>query len=451
MTDGKANNAAKIKTPALPSHEIIELIQEWPSLARTQRRSKFSQLKRSDAEELFLNLMPRDQKKIIDHFEPADKRSWLRLLEPNDAADLIQKYRTELRESLLSLLDVDTQNDVIALLAYAEDAAGGLMNSRFIRLRPEITVDVAIRYLRSQARSPVETINFAYVLDATQKLLGVISFKDLLLAHPDQLASSLMATKIITLPENMDQEEVSRRFAQYGFSALPVVDAEGRMKGIVTSANIVQVVQKETTKDIQKMGGSEAFDEPYMQIGFFEMIKKRAGWLVILFLGEMLTATAMGYYQKEIERAVVLALFIPLIISSGGNSGSQATSLIIRALALQEVKLKDWFKIFIRELGSGLTLGLILGSIGLLRILLWPTRNATYGEHYLLIAATVSFSLIGVVTWGSLAGSMLPFALRRLGFDPATASAPFVATLVDVTGLIIYFTVASTILGGTLL
>ena len=428
-----------------------ELSEQWASLTHVQRLVRFQALKRSDAEELFLNLDPHEQKEIIEEFESVDRRSWLRLLEPDDAADLVQCFSPEERESLLSLLDLDSKKDVIALLAYAEDAAGGLMNSRFIRLRPDITADVAIRYLRSQARTPIETINYAYVLDSTQKLLGVASFRDLLLASSDKTVSELMKKDIISLPEDMDQEEVSRKFAQHKFSALPVLDSQGRIKGIVNVDDIVQVVQEEATEDIQKLGGSEALDQPYMKIGFFRMIKKRAGWLVILFLGEMLTATAMGYYEHEIARAVVLALFIPLIISSGGNSGSQATSLIIRALALKELQLKDWWRVFVRELGSGLALGTILGSIGLMRILLWPTRNTTYGEHYVLIGLTVAFSLVGVVLWGSLAGSMLPFALRRMGFDPATASAPFVATLVDVTGLIIYFTVASVILGGTLL
>jgi magnesium transporter len=249
----------------------------------------------------------------------------------------------------------------------------------------------------------------------------------------------------------MDQEAVSREFAKWGLSALPVIDRQGRMKGIVTVDDVVEAVEEAATEDIQKLGGTEALDEPYLDIGFWKMIRKRAGWLTVLFLGEMLTATAMGYFEKEIERAVLLALFIPLIISSGGNSGSQATSLIIRALALQEVKLRDWWKVLLREVCSGATLGLILGSIGMMRILLWPSRNKTYGEHYFLVALTVSGSLFGVVLWGSVAGSMLPFVLRKSGFDPAAASAPFVATLVDVTGLIIYFSVASLILRGTLL
>jgi len=244
---------------------------------------------------------------------------------------------------------------------------------------------------------------------------------------------------------------VSRVFRKSGLIAIPVIDAQRKMKGVVTVDDVVEVVSEEATEDIQKMGGTEALGEPYLSIAFSRMLTKRAGWLSALFLGEMLTATAMGFFEHEIAKAVVLALFVPLIISSGGNSGSQATSLVIRAMALGEVRLRDWFRVIRRELASGLALGSILGAIGFLRIEIWQRFFHTYGDHHLLVAITVTSALIGVVTFGTLAGSLLPFVLRRLGFDPASASAPFVATLVDVTGLIIYFTAASLILHGTLL
>src|SRR5438094_3726424 len=261
-----------------------------------------------------------------------------------------------------------------------------------------------------------------------------------------------MHTDVVSVSDQMDQEALSRELQEHRFTAMPVVDAEGHMKGIVTADDIVDVVREEATEDIQKLGGMEALDEPYMTVGFVHMIRKRAGWLSALFLGEMLTATAMGYFQEEIARAVVLALFIPLIISSGGNSGSQATTLVIRAIALGEVRLLDWWRVVRREVAAGFVLGCMLGSIGMIRILAWQTvRPGLYGPHYVLVAATVSFSLIGVVLFGTVVGSMLPFILRSLGFDPASASAPFVATLVDVTGLVIYFSVASVILRGTLL
>jgi magnesium transporter len=281
--------------------------------------------------------------------------------------------------------------------------------------------------------------------------VGVFSFRELFGARPEQLVSEIMRKSLVAVPDSMDQEEVSRLFSRHHLVALPVVDSQWRLKGVVTADDIVEVISEEDTEDIQKMGGTEALGAPYLQIQLTDMIRKRAGWLSALFLGEMLTATAMGYFEGEIARAVVLALFVPLVISSGGNSGSQATTLVIRALALGEVRLRDWWRVVRREFLSGLGLGAILGSIGVIRIIAWQMLFHTYGSHAVVVAATVGLSLVGVVMWGTLAGSMLPFALRRLGFDPASASAPFVATLVDVTGLIIYFTTAKIIMTGTLL
>jgi magnesium transporter len=260
-----------------------------------------------------------------------------------------------------------------------------------------------------------------------------------------------MRTNVVTIPEEMDQEAVSELFRQHGFLAMPVVDANGRMKGIVTVDDIVHVVHEEATEDIQKLGGMEALQAPYLEVGFFDMMRKRAGWLSVLLVGEMLTASAMGYFEEEIARAVVLALFVPLIISSGGNSGSQASMLVVRAMALGELRLRDWWRVVRREFAAGLTLGAVLATIGFVRVVLWESMFHIYGEHHLLIAATVAASLIGVVTFGTLAGSMLPLVLHRLGFDPASASAPFVATLVDVSGIVIYFTMASLLLTGALL
>jgi magnesium transporter len=428
-----------------------ELREAWPLLSLTDRVEGFELLSRADAEDLFYNFNIHDQAELLLALPPGERRLWIRLLAPDDAADVIQAAPEEEREGLLLLLDDITRKEVTALLAYAEDEAGGLMNPHFARVRPDMRVDEAISYLRKQAHEQLETIYYVYVLDAQQHLLGVVSFRDLFTSPGEKKVEEIMEAQVIAVPEQLDQEAVSQLFAQHDLIALPVVDAEGCMKGIVTVDDIVDVVQEEATEDIQKIGGMEALDGPYLQIGFTHMVKKRAGWLSALFLGEMLTATAMGYYESEIERAVVLALFIPLIISSGGNSGSQASTLVIRAMALGEVRLRDWWRVIRRELAAGLVLGTILGMIGLMRILLWPTRAQVYGEHYVLVGVTVACSLIGVVLFGTIAGSMLPFILRRLGFDPASASAPFVATLVDVTGLIIYFTVASFILYGVLL
>ncbi len=432
-------------------HPLDQLRETWATLPTDQRIEAFQGLNRSDAEELFLSLGSVDQYELIHDLPNIQRRSWIRLLAPDDSADLIQQFPHEERAQVLALLDIGTMKEVVALLAYAEDDAGGLMNPRFIRLRPDVSVDVAIRYIRAQAKANIETIHYVYILDSEQRLQGAMSFRDLLLAPPDKYVSEIMVKDLIVLPEDLDQEEVARKFSECGLSALPVVDGEGKMKGIITVDDAAEVAQEEATEDIHKLGGTEALDEPYLQIGLLDMLKKRAGWLTLLFFGEMLTATAMGYYQKEIERAVVLALFIPLIISSGGNSGSQATSLIIRSMALKEVRLQDWWRVLRRELLMGLALGLILAVIGFLRILLWPTRDQLYGEHFMLVGITVAGALVGVVLWGSIAGSMLPFFLRLMKLDPAAASAPLVATLVDVTGLIIYFTTASVFLNGILL
>ncbi len=428
-----------------------ELHEAWRLLSPEERIESFGFLSAEEAQDFFLDLRAADQLLIVRQSPPAIRRSWIRLLAPDDAADLLQEARPEERAELMALLDPPTRREVNALLAYEEDDAGGLMSPRYARLRPDMTVDEAIGYLRMQARQSVETINYAYVLDSQQHLLGVMSLRELFTAPGDREVADLMRTDLVSAAEDTDQEEISQLFSRYDLIAVPVLDREGRMKGIVTVDDIVDVVEQEATEDIQKMGGSEALDAPYLQVGMLRMVRKRAGWLSALFLGELLTATAMGYYEKEIARAAVLAIFIPLIISSGGNSGSQATTLIIRALALSEVRLRDWWRVFRREFAAGLGLGAILGALGFTRIVIWHEAFGTYGAHGLLIAFTVAMSLIGVVLWGTLIGSSLPFVLRRLGFDPASASAPFVATLVDVTGLIIYFSVASLILRGTLL
>jgi magnesium transporter len=333
---------------------------------------------------------------------------------------------------------------------YPEDEAAGLMHSGYVRISPEMTVEEAITEIRRQA-GQVEMIYYAYALDDAQHLLGVISFRELISADRSKKVREVMHADYVFVPEDEDKEAVAQVLAKHRLLAVPVVDADKHMMGIVSSADLAGVAQQAASEDILKIGGMEALEGPYMEVSFAQMVRKRAGWLAILFLGEMLTATAMGYFSDEISRAVVLALFIPLIISSGGNSGSQATTLVIRAMALGEIRLRDWWRVIQRELLAGVVLGAILGSIGVTRILLWHTLRGTYGEHYLVIALTIGCSLIGVVMFGTLAGSMLPFILRSCGLDPASASAPFVATLVDVTGLIIYFSVASVILRGILL
>ncbi len=428
-----------------------DLRDAWLLFTPEDRVLGFGQLPRGEADDFFLSLSARDQAELVLSLPPDERRSRIRLLPPDDAADLVQAAPAGEREGLLALLDESTHREVTALLAYAEDEAGGLMNPRFARVRADMTVGEALSYLRRQARERAETIYTDYVLDEEQRLLGVVSFRELFAAPPDRRVRDVMQTDVVSVNEDMDQEAVSRVFADHDLTAIPVVDAKGRMKGIVTVDDIVDVVEEEATEDIQKIGGVEALGAPYLDMALPAMVRKRGGWLAALFLGEMLTATAMAFFEDEIARAVVLAVFLPLIISSGGNSGSQASTLVIRAMALGEVRLRDWWRVAGREVSTGIALGLILGSIGFVRILVWQRIGHVYGEHYLLVAATVALSLVGVVTFGTVAGSMLPFLLRRLGLDPASASAPFVATLVDVTGLVIYFVIGSVILRGTLL
>ena len=424
-----------------------ELKERWPALSRTERTKQFRELHTGEKADFFLELSAHDQKDLLLEL-PADQRHvWIRLLAPDDAVDLIQEAGPKWRDELLLLLDEPTRKEVIALLAYQEDEAGGLMNPRFARLRPDSTVDEAISYLRKEA-ALIEHMYYAYVLDQEQRLLGVVSLRLLFASDPAKPIQEIMKTDLVSVKAETDQKDVSRLVRETRLLAVPVLDDDRRMIGIVTVDDIVDVVEEEAARDIQNIGGSEALDTPYMHTSIFEMIKKRAGWLAILFVGEMFTATAMGYFEDEISRAVVLALFLPLIISSGGNSGSQATTLVIQAMALGDVRLRDWFRVIRRELLSGVALGLILGMIGMARIFVWQAAFHTYGPKTPILALTILCSLIGVVTFGTLAGSMLPFILRRCGLNPASASAPFVATLVDVTGLIIYFNIARIIMLG---
>jgi magnesium transporter len=428
-----------------------ELYESWPVLSIDERVEGFEFLQREQADDFFAQLSAKDRVQLILALPGGERRLWMRRLAPDDAADLIQEAPSAARENLLALLDDTTQREVKGLLDYAEDEAGGLMNTRYCRLRADMTVGEAISYLRRDARAREKTVYYAYVLDSEERLLGVVTFRDLIVSPGEKLIKDVMRTEVISAPEDLDQEALSKLFMRHHLLMIPIVDAAGRIKGVVNVNDIVDVLQEEATEDIQKIGAVATLEEPYLQVPLLVMIRKRAGWLAALFLGEMLTATAMGQFEAEIARAVVLALFVPLIISSGGNSGSQATTLVIRAMALGEVKLRDWWRVIRRELVTGLGLGLILASIGLVRILLWQGLFNAYGDHYLLVALTVALSLVGVVLWGSIAGSILPFILRGLGFDPASASAPFVATLVDVTGLVIYFSVATIVLRGTLL
>ena len=374
----------------------------------------------------------------------------LQELAPDDAAALIDRFpeplADEVREQMRGQQPSAEINEV---LEQREGTAGRIMNPRVFALPEDATAAEAVNAI--QQLGGMEMSFYLYVIDERRHLVGVVSLRRLLLVPPQARLKDIMTTDVISVGVDTPQEEVARKVSSYHLLAVPVVDHENKLVGTVTVDDVIEVIRDTTTEEFQKLGGVEALEEPYVRTPMLTLVKKRARWLVVLFLGEMLTATAMGYFEREIARAVVLALFVPLIVSSGGNSGSQAASLIIRALAVGEVTLRDWWRIMRREVLSGLVLGAILGGVGFIRVSVWQLLFGTYGAHWFLLALTVLFALIGVVLWGTIAGSMLPFVMKRFGADPATSSAPLVATLVDVTGLVIYFSVALIILRGTLL
>jgi magnesium transporter len=369
------------------------------------------------------------------------------------AADIFKELEEPLRSTLLNGLSPETKNTISGLLAYPERSAGSIMTTEFVSVPSTWTIAEVLHHIRMVERTR-ETVYSIFVVDPVKKtLIQAVPLRRLISGDPHANVMTVApARRPLMISPEADRMEAARLISKYDLLAVAVVDGPGRVLGIVTVDDVIDAIVQESTEDAQKFGGMEALEEPYLRISFLEMIKKRGGWLCALFLSEMLTASAMQTFQTELERAIVLTLFIPLIMSSGGNSGSQATSLLIRALALHELRLRDWWRVALRELPTGLALGAILGVIGMVRITLWQLlRIFDYGPHWVLVAATVGTALVGIVTFGSLAGSMLPFILKRIGFDPASASAPFVATLVDVTGLVIYFGVAAVILRGTLL
>ncbi|MBI4580577.1 MAG: magnesium transporter [Planctomycetes bacterium] len=374
----------------------------------------------------------------------------LNQMDPDDRTSLLEELPGQVTQRLISLLSPEERRIATTLLGYPEDSVGRRMTPDYVAVRSDWTVGAVMDHIR-QVGHDKETLNVIYVIDGQGRLVDDIRLRELVLADPATLLSEIMDNQVSYLDARQDQEEAVRMCQELDRVALPVVDSTGLLVGIVTVDDIMDVAEEEVTEDIQKMAAVQALDAPYFDVGLPSMIRKRGVWLSVLFIGEMLTATAMGYFEQEISRALVLVLFIPLIVSSGGNSGSQAASLIIRALAVGELRLRDWFRVMSREIFSGLGLGLILGAIAFVRIVLWPWRHEMYGEHYVMVGITVAGTLIGVVTFGTLAGSMLPIALKRLGLDPAVSSAPFVATLVDVAGIIIYFTIAAVILRGVLL
>ena len=427
--------------------DIAEVIEDLPP---EDSGIIFRVLPRDTATKVFEYLPVDQQTEVVETLGTEQLMGVLNGMAPDDRTRLLEELPAEVTKRALSTLTPEQMKVARQLLGYPEGSAGRVMTPKYLAVRPNWTAQQALDYVREHGKD-IETLNVIYVTDDKGVLLDDIRLGVLVLAKPDQLVSALNDASLVSIPATATRDEVVATFEKYDRIALPVTDSRGVLVGMITVDDVLDVAEQKATEEIHGLGGVEALDAPYFDVTLASMVKKRGGWLSALFLGEMLTATAMSAFEDEIARAVVLSLFLPLIISSGGNSGSQATSIIIRSLALREVKLREWWRVASREIASGLALGCLLGTIGFLRIVIWARAFHLYGEHYLLVAITVGLSLIGVVLYGNIVGSMLPFLLRRLGFDPAKASAPFVATLVDVSGLIIYFTVASMILRGTLL
>ena len=444
---------------------LREVFREWPpadvaevilDLPEDEQVIIFRVLPHALAADVFEYLDFDAQQKLLRAMAHEEVVAILNEMAPDDRTALLEELPSAAARQLIRLLTPEERRVATALLGYPEESVGRLMTPDFIAVKEDWTVQQVLDYVRNHGQDS-ETLNVIYVVDDRGKLIDDLRMREFLLRPLGAKVSDFRDHAFVALNVTDSQQDALNMFRKYDRTALPVVDSSGVLVGIVTIDDMLDVAEAEATEDIQKIGGMEALDEPYMRISLWKMIRKRAGWLVILFLGEMLTATAMASFQDEIARAVVLALFLPLIISSGGNSGSQASTLIVRAMALGEVTLRDWWRVAGREIRAGLSLGAILGAIGILRVALWSIigekyfHRELYGPHWPLVALTVGLSLVGVVLWGSLSGSMLPFVLRRVGADPATSSAPFVATLVDVTGLVIYFSIALVIMRGVML
>lgn len=435
----------------LPFADVADIFSE---LEPSQAAVGFRFLKRDDAGEVFAYLSQEKQEQLIQELGADGAVRIVEAMNADDRAALLDELPAEVAQRLIASLSPHERKVTQAILGYPPKSVGRLMSPDYIRIRPEWTIAQALDHIRRYGKD-AETINVVYVVDDKGVLIDDIKLRSLILADPAQPVETVMNRQFVVLKADDPQEEAVRLMNRYDRVALPVVDSRGVLVGIVTVDDVADVAEEEVTEDIQKLGGLEALDEPYMAAPILRLVRKRGTWLSLLFVSELLTTTTLGWFESSIEKAAVLALFIPVIISSGGNSGSQATTLVIRAMALRELTLADWWRVLRRELACGALLGVLLGFLGLMRIQLWGWLGWWHDEgaqrNYRILGVTIMASLIGVVLWGSVMGSMLPFLLKRCGLDPATCSAPFVATLVDVTGIIIYFTCAMLILRGTLL
>ena len=458
---------------ALLAPDILAMLDESPELiaAETEELHPADLADVAEAmafEEIprFLAALPKDRAaSVLEYIDEEVRANLLEAMSPEQAAELVSAMTPDERADVLEELDEEHAEEIVEempaearreteqLRRYEPDTAGGLMTTEFVSESASTSVEETLRKVRVIARSGRrEAMHAIYTTEADGRLAGVLSLRELLAAPEGAKLSDVAWSEVQSVSPFADREEVARVISNYDLVVVPVVSESNHVIGVITVDDVIDAIEEEQTEDVQKFGGMEALDEPYMQIGFFNMLRKRGGWLSILLISEMFTTVAMQHFDDELKRVAALVLFVPLVMSAGGNSGSQATSLITRAMALREISLRDWWRVALRELPTGLALGVLLGLIGVVRITLWQKLGIfSYDPHWQLIAATIGISLVGIVTFGSLAGSMLPFLLRRLGFDPASASAPFVATLVDVTGLVIYFSVALLVLGGTLL
>lgn len=447
LLEKKDDKALKQYLDQLNISDVEELIDELPQYA-----AKFIEtLSLNRAVNVFRILDFPTQERIIKKLSGNKLNQIIKDLPPDDRTALFSELKGDVVKKMITLLPPEERKESLALLGYKEDSIGRLMTPDYIAVKPEWSITRVLAHIRRYGKNS-ETIDVVYVIDKDGVLLDDIRIREVLLADPEAIIGELTDKRFIALKANDPQEDAINIFRMNNRVALPVVDENNVLLGIVTVDDILWIANEEYTEDMHKIGGTEALDEPYLDIPILKLVKKRAGWLIVLFLGEMLTATAMQHFEIELEKAVVLSLFIPLIMSSGGNSGSQASTLIIQAMALGEVTIAEWWRVMRRELVSGALLGIILGTIGFIRIITWQELHLyNYGPHWFLIAATIFFTLVGIVLWGSLIGSMMPIILKKLKLDPATSSAPFVATMVDVTGIVIYFSVAVLILKGVLL
>lgn len=422
--------------------DVADLID---GLAPAQWAVVFRLLPRGLASETFEHLQPETQKELVNALTRDQVQQLLNEMSPDDRTALLEELPAPVTLQMLALLDPAQRQLAAWLLGYPEQSIGRLMTPEYVRVRAPWSVAHALDHIRRYGHDS-ETLDIVYVVDDAGHLIDDLRIRELLLADPDALVSDLMDRRFVALAATNDQEAAIEVFRATDRTALPVTDSQGVLIGIVTVDDVLDVAAEEATEDIHKIGGSEALDEPYMTTPFWDLIAKRARWLIVLFLGEMITASAMGYYEEDLARSVVLALFLPLIISSGGNSGSQAATFIIRAMSLGEVELRDWLRVLWREMRAGLILGAILGAIGVVRVVVWGRAFGSYGDQWAMVSITIGLAVLGVVLWGTLSGAMMPLLMRRIGADPAASSTPMVATLVDVTGILLYFSVASALL-----